>query len=71
MGLNQPLIGSFTIPIGELIYNLKKEREEETAAIKYIVDELDKILKGVGVTSYNIQNTNTNTIEEGISESPL
>jgi len=33
MGMNQPLIGTFTIPIGDLIQSIKKEREEETKAI--------------------------------------
>jgi hypothetical protein len=33
MGFNQPLVGSFTIPIGDLILALKEERETETAAI--------------------------------------
>jgi len=34
MGVNQPLVGVFTIPIGDLIFELKKERKEETAKIK-------------------------------------
>ena len=40
------MIGSFTIPIGDLIHKLRKEREEETEAIEYVNMELDKILKG-------------------------
>jgi hypothetical protein len=31
------MIGSFIIPIGNLVEKLKKEREEETAAIEYII----------------------------------
>jgi hypothetical protein len=36
-GLSQPMIGSFIIPIGDLVEKLKKERREETAAIDYII----------------------------------
>jgi hypothetical protein len=53
-GLSQPLIGTFTIPIGNLVHRLSKEREEETAAIEYINGELDKILKGEGIQSYSL-----------------
>ena len=38
------MIGAFTIPIGDLIHNLRKEREEETAAIEYVNNELENIL---------------------------
>lgn len=40
------MIGAFIIPIGELVFRLRKEREEETAAIEYINNELDKIMQG-------------------------
>jgi hypothetical protein len=33
-GFSQPMIGAFTIPIGELIHRLIKEREEETGVIE-------------------------------------
>lgn len=33
MGLSQPLIGNFTIPVGDLMRALLKERREETAAL--------------------------------------
>jgi len=36
-GLSQPMIGSFIIPIGDLVEKLKKERADETAAIDYIL----------------------------------
>jgi len=44
-GWNQPLIGTFTLPIGELMHSLALERKEETQAIQDIVDAIDKILK--------------------------
>jgi len=31
------MIGSFIIPIGDLVEKLKKERADETAAIDYIL----------------------------------
>lgn len=40
------MIGSFTIPIGDLIHKLRNEREEETNAIEHVNSELDLILKG-------------------------
>lgn len=49
------MIGAFTIPIGDLIHKLRKEREEETAAIEYVNNELAKILKGEGIMQYSIQ----------------
>ena len=48
------MIGSFIIPIGDLVFKLRKEREVETAAIEYINKELDKIMKGEGVVSYSL-----------------
>ena len=43
-GWNQPMIGVFTLPIGELMMELKAERREETAIIENIITELEKIL---------------------------
>jgi hypothetical protein len=48
-GFSQPLMGSFVIPVGDLIHALIEERRSETAAIQYIIDELDNIAKGEGV----------------------
>lgn len=42
-GWNQPVIGVFTLPIGELMHSLAAERKEETEALQYILDELEKI----------------------------
>ena len=55
-GFNQPLLGTFVIPVGDLIDKLALERERETAAIERIVDELDKIAKGTGITTYSLNN---------------
>ncbi len=49
------MIGSFIIPIGESIHDLRKEREDETNAIKNILQELDKIIIDMGAISYNLQ----------------
>jgi len=45
-GWNQPMIGVFTIPIGQYMLDLKAERVRETEAIETINDELGKILSG-------------------------
>ena len=48
------MIGSFVVPIGDLIFKLKDERERETAAIDHILQELDKIIIDQGVMSYSV-----------------
>jgi hypothetical protein len=48
-GFNQPLLGSFIIPVGDLIDKLAEERHRETAAIENIINELDKIIRGEGI----------------------
>ena len=55
-GFSQPMIGSFIIPVGELIQKLAKERSEELGAIQYIVEQLDLIMKGEGIPSYSPHN---------------
>lgn len=55
-GFSQPMIGTFVIPIGDLIFKLKDERERETAAIDYILQELDKIIIDQGIMSYSVNN---------------
>ena len=45
-GWSQPIIGNFTIPIGELMHDLKAERVRETEQLEKMVVALDKIAKG-------------------------
>ena len=42
-GFNQPLIGVFTLPIGQLMMDLAEERKTEIQVIKDIVNEINKI----------------------------
>jgi len=62
--MNQPLIGVFTIPIGDLMVALKKERVEETKTIEEICEKLEEIIRDPGnqVKSYggNINVTESN-----------
>jgi len=51
-GLSQPMIGNFTIPVGDLIKGLREERQREIAAIEKIVEWLTKISKDEMVASY-------------------
>jgi len=37
MGFSQPLIGTFTIPIGKLMHDLARERISETEALEAVV----------------------------------
>jgi len=46
MGLSQPQIGTFVIPVGDLMHALAKERIEETDALEYVVTEVRKIARG-------------------------
>jgi len=45
-GFSQPIIGNFTIPIGELIHELAAERKEEITALRTMIKTLDKIAAG-------------------------
>jgi len=50
------LIGSFTIPIGELIHEIQAEREREIEEIREVIDSLNKIITGeveIIIPSYN------------------
>ena len=52
-GFSQPLIGTFALPIGELIHELAAERSRETKAIRDIVEQIRKIdAEGVMVQDY-------------------
>lgn len=46
MGFNQPLIGTFVIPIGDLMHALAKERIDETDALEVVVEEVRKFVRG-------------------------
>ena len=43
MGLSQPLIGTFTIPIGQLMHDLAAERLSETEALEEVVATVKKM----------------------------
>lgn len=53
-GFNQPLLGSFIIPVGDLIDDLADERSRETQAIADVLEELEKIIQGRGIPTYSI-----------------
>lgn len=57
-GFNQPMIGVFTVPIGQLMLDLKEERRSETAVIQNINEELEKLLKSDDfIKSYSLNNS--------------
>lgn len=43
MGLSQPLIGTFTIPIGQLMHDLAAERIRETESLEEVVQTIKKM----------------------------
>ena len=45
-GFSQPIIGNFTIPIGDLIHELAAERKAETKALEAMVETLKKVAAG-------------------------
>jgi len=55
-GFSQPLIGTFVLPIGDLIFDLREERRTELEAVRTIINEIEKIASGNAPPSYNIQN---------------
>ena len=74
-GWSQPIIGNFTIPIGELMHDLKAERVAELAELERMVEGLDKIAKGEARASF-FQKKLLGSIEEnmksaGASEADL
>lgn len=52
MGLSQPLIGTFVVPIGDLMHDLRKEREEETAALAEVVKQVRQFVMGEKIAGY-------------------
>lgn len=40
----QPLLGVFTIPIGEIMFKKQKEKEDAIMGLRLIVSELTKII---------------------------
>jgi hypothetical protein len=46
MGVNQPIIGNFVIPVGDLMLALIEEREKETHEIDVVVKTLAKYATG-------------------------
>jgi hypothetical protein len=44
-GWNQPIIGVFTLPIGQLMLDLIAERQEETTIMLDIEEKLDIIIR--------------------------
>ena len=68
IGANQPLIGSFTIPIGELIHTIQAEREREIEEIREVIDGLNKIISGeVVIPNYNKVDNSLNRESETTS----
>ena len=62
-GWNQPIIGTFTIPIGELMHDLAAERKSELAALEEMVQTLDKIAAQEQAASF-MQKSMRGIIEE-------
>ena len=51
-GFMQPLLGVFTIPIGDILLKKTEERKKEAEGLDHILDELSKMLEGMGIQSY-------------------
>lgn len=43
-GWNQPIIGVFTLPIGDIMKALREERTEETAAMQDLLKKLKEMV---------------------------
>lgn len=51
MGFSQPLIGTFTIPVGELMHELIAERKQESEALAYVVEQIKKYVRGENIAA--------------------
>lgn len=60
----QPLIGVFTIPIGDILFKKQRERQEEITGLDHIITEIDKIMQEQGVVTYNIQESGFEALED-------
>lgn len=68
-GWNQPMIGVFTMPIGQYMLDLKAERARETAVIEDINEELGRILRDGAVEVQNFGGNDNNRISKAKSNS--
>ncbi len=51
-GWNQPLLGTFTIPIGDILFGKQAEAEEDVENLEKIVTEIENIINQAGVPTY-------------------
>lgn len=58
-GWSQPVIGVFTLPVGELIHELADERKRETEEIADINKAIEEMIDG----DYNLQSYQINTLQ--------
>ena len=71
LGWNQPMIGVFTIPIGQYMLDLQEERRRETAVIADINEQLGKILEAgeVAVPNFIADDSGINKTIEHLVDS--
>jgi hypothetical protein len=50
----QPLLGVFTIPIGEILHQNQRQRQHDIETLDYIVKELTKVMEEMGAITYNV-----------------
>ena len=51
-GYEGALIGTFSIPIGQIMFDQRKEFDQNMLDLDVIIDELEKIRDGIGVRDY-------------------
>ena len=59
MGLSQAQVGTFIVPIGDLMVALKEERKTETEALKLLNAKLRAMIKG---EEYNVPDYGSNAL---------
>ena len=50
-GFAQPLIGTFTVPVGELMHELIAERKQESEELAYVVEQIQKYVRGENIAA--------------------
>ena len=51
-GYEGALIGTFSIPIGQIMFDQRKEFDQNMLDLDVVIDELEKIRDGIGVRDY-------------------
>lgn len=67
-GFSQPIIGNFTIPVGDLMHELARERKAELGQLKKMVETLNKVADGEERASILAKSMRGMVAEKGVAD---